>query len=57
MSNMHASDETKQTKDRQWAHLLATSVGSGAVPIDLGSSVLRLFFKPNEVGTTMTQDE
>ena len=27
---MHASDETKLTKDRKWANLLATSVCSGA---------------------------
>ena len=27
-SKMHAGDETKLTKDRQWAHILATIVGS-----------------------------
>ena len=27
-SKMHASDNKKQNKDRKWAHLLATSVGS-----------------------------
>ena len=25
--NIHASDKTRQTKNRQWAHLFATSVG------------------------------
>ena len=25
---IHASDEMKRTKDRQWAHILATSIGS-----------------------------
>ena len=25
-SKIHASDDTKLTKDRQWAHLLATNV-------------------------------
>ena len=30
---MHTSDENKRTKDIQWEHLLATSVGSGASTI------------------------
>ena len=52
---MHASDEMKQTNYMQWAHLLATIVGSGAAPINLGSYVLRLLFIPGEVQTTVTQ--
>ena len=45
-SKIHDSNKTKLTKDRQWAHLLANSVVSGSAPINLGSYVLQLFFKP-----------
>ena len=56
MLKVHASEYTKQTKDRKWAHLLATSVGSGDAPSNLGLYVLRLFFNTNEVQMAMTRD-